>query len=188
MAVTVLLSALARASPAPQFGNGEMDLTELMNKFLAEYDGGKGNNNDFEQHQEEISYEPEPHMYGEAPQYYRPPQHQQHNQYQQQQEYFNQPERQHQQQQYKQQYHGGQRHPEAQSGPSPHSQEQAAKVDTEKRQSAGPASSSAAPEQKQVTKVESVKQAAEEQEEDVDPKLRDFTLIISKLLFQLSQL
>ena len=63
------------------------------------------------------------------------------------------------------------------------------KVDTtEKRQSAGPASSSAAPEQKQVTKVESVKQAAEEQEEDVDPKLRDFTLIISKLLFQLSQL
>merc|ERR1711971_609771 len=43
MAVTVLLSALARASPAPQFGNGEMDLTELMNKFLSEYDGGKGN-------------------------------------------------------------------------------------------------------------------------------------------------
>ena len=74
-------------------------------------------------------------------------------------------------------------------GPSPHSQEQAAKVDTtEKRQSACPASNSAAPEQKQVTKVESVKQAAEEQEEDVDPKLRDFTLIISKLLFQLSQL
>ena len=56
------------------------------------------------------------------------------------------------------------------------------------RQSYGPAPSSAAPEQKQVTKVESVKQAAEEQEEDVDPKLRDFTLIISKLLFQLSQL
>ena len=52
MAVTVLLSALARASPAPQFGNGEMDLTELMNKFLSEYDGGKGDNNDFEQHQE----------------------------------------------------------------------------------------------------------------------------------------
>ena len=74
-------------------------------------------------------------------------------------------------------------------GPSPHSQEQAAKVDTtEKRQSAGPASNSAAPEQKQVNKAESVRQAAEEQEEDVDPKLRDFTLIISKLLFQLSQL
>ena len=110
MAVTVLLSAQARASPAPQFGKGEMDLTELMNKFLSEYDGGKGNSNDFEQHQEDISYdpeqeykqqqrhpEPEPHLYGEAPQYYRQPQQQQHNQYQQQQEYFNQPERQQQQ-------------------------------------------------------------------------------------------
>jgi len=30
--------------------------------------------------------------------------------------------------------------------------------------------------------------SVEEQEEVVDPKLRDFTLIISKLLFQLSQL
>merc|ERR1711971_818944 len=184
MAVTVLLSALARASPAPQFGNGEMDLTELMNKFLSEYDGGKGNSNDFEQHQEDISYdpepeykqqqrhpEPEPHMCGEAPQYYRQPQHQQHNQYQQ------------------KSHHGGQRHQEEQSGPSPHSQEQSAKAGTtEKRQRAGPALNSAAPEQKQVQKVESVNQEAEAQEEDVDPKLRDFTLIISKLLFQLSQL
>ena len=209
MAVTVLLSALARASPAPQFGNGEMDLTELMNKFLSEYDGGKGNSNDFEQHQEDISYdpepeykqqqrhpEPEPHMYGEAPQYYRQPQQQQHNQYQQQQEYFNQPERQQQQslfqqqQQYQQKsHHGGQRHQEEQSGPSPHIQEQSAKAGTtDKRQRAGPALNSAAPEQKQVQKVESVNQEAEAQEEDVDPKLRDFTLIISKLLFQLSQL
>ena len=211
MAVTVLLSAPARASPAPQFGNGEMDLTELMNKFLSEYDGGKGNSNNFEQHQEDISYdpepeynqqqrhpEPEPHMYGEAPQYYRPPQPQQHNQYQQQQEYYNQPERpqqqslfqQHQQQQYQQKaHHGGQRHQEEKTGPSPHSQEQSAKADTtDQSQRAGPALNSAAPEQKQVQKVESVKQEAEAQEEDVDPKLRDFTLIISKLLFQLSQL
>ena len=198
MAVTVLLSAPARASPAPQFGNGEMDLTELMNKFLSEYDGGKGNSNNFEQHQEDISYdpepeynqqqrhpEPEPHMYGEAPQYYRPPQHQQHNQYQQQQQSLFQ-----QQQQYQQKaHHGGQRHQEEKTGPSPHSQEQSAKADTtDQSQRAGPALNSAAPEQKQVQKVESVKQEAEAQEEDVDPKLRDFTLIISKLLFQLSQL
>merc|ERR1711971_341675 len=156
MAVTVLLSALARASPAPQFGNGEMDLTELMNKFLSEYDGGKGNSNDFEQHQEDISYDPEP-------------------EYKQQQEYFNQPERQQlqslfqQQQQYQQKsHHGGQRHQEEQSGPSPHSQEQSAKAGTtEKRQRAGPALNSAAPEQKQVQKVESVNQEAEPQEEDV---------------------
>ena len=213
MAVTLLLSALASASPAPQFGNGDMDLTELMNKFLAEYDGGKGNNDDFEQHQQEISYEPgpeynqqqrhpepEPQMYGEAPQYYRPAQQQQHHQYQQQQDYFNQPERQQQQSIFQQQqqqhhqyqqkaHHGGQNHHEEQTGPSPHNQEQSVQAPTsEKRQTPSPNPSVAAPEQKQVQKVESIKQEAEAQEEDVDPKLRDFTLIISKLLFQLSQL
>ena len=43
----------------------------------------------------------------------------------------------------------------------------------------------------QQQEAQQVQQEAAEQEEEagvVDPKLRDFTLIISKLLFQLSQL
>merc|ERR1712079_541105 len=128
-------------------------------------------------------------MYGEAPQYY-PHQHQQH---QQQQEYFEQPERQTQQsfyqpqqQQYKHQSQVGQRHQERhqeslreQPGPSPHSQ-----VDTVDKKT-GPAVSSEEPKDQQETDS-----GAQEQQEDetVDPKLRDFTLIISKLLFQFSQL
>ena len=45
----------------------------------------------------------------------------------------------------------------------------------------------AAPKQEQVTPVAKETNTSQ-QEEVVDPKLRDFTLIISKLLFQLSQL
>ena len=50
-------------------------------------------------------------------------------------------------------------------------------------------SQKSAPVQQQ--EAQQVQQEAAEQEEEagvVDPKLRDFTLIISKLLFQLSQL
>ena len=105
VSVALVSVAVIRASPAPS-RSGDFDLTELMNKFLTEYESGHGGPpvpGTFEQHQEEISYDPEPephhhhhhpqqytheaeaHMYQEQPrqQYYQQ-QHQQHQQQQQQ--------------------------------------------------------------------------------------------------------
>merc|ERR1712079_809499 len=75
VSVALVSVAVARASPAPS-RSGDFDLTELMNKFLSEYESGHGGPvpgpGSFEQHQEEISYvpEPEPHHHHHHPQQY----------------------------------------------------------------------------------------------------------------------
>ena len=107
VSVALVSVAVIRASPAPS-RSGDFDLTELMNKFLTEYESGHGGPpvpGTFEQHQEEISYDPEPephhhhhpqqytqdaeaHMYQEPPrqQYYQQQHQQQQQQYYQKQE------------------------------------------------------------------------------------------------------
>jgi len=200
----VILSGLmliSLAASAPNKPVGDFDLNELMNKFLAEYETGNGNNNknsEYEEHSQDIfsepetQYEPEPHYYQPEPQHNQ--YHHHHRQQQQQQQFYNPDEYLHQQQHFQ-----GQRNPSNQGfikdGPSDQGynryQEQSTNVNSESSQ----ASKVQKVPQKQTTeekpsKVKENQNPAKvtEQQEEVDPKLRDFTLIISKLLFQLSQL
>lgn len=102
LALSIVLSSIlssVSSSPAPR--NGDFDLSELMNKFLAEYESGANNDEvneepaAFEKHQDEIAFEPEPQPFPEPhfnhPEY--PPQY-----YQQQQQYYQPPQQQYYQQ------------------------------------------------------------------------------------------
>merc|ERR1711983_216956 len=173
---SVVLILVSSVSPSPRNKdlhqrNGDFDLTELMNKFLAEYDSGNGN--EYEPHKEEISFDPEP-QYNQDHQPYH-----------------------HQQQQHHQYYQDKPQQPSYQGYPSNEPQrsqvynrykDESKKVNgvnqDEQKSVAQTSNSAKASQQPSV----SAKEQTETSQEEVDPKLRDFTLIISKLLFQLSQL
>merc|ERR1712038_793229 len=158
------------ATSAPNKPVGDFDLNELMNKFLAEYETGNNNkNSDYDEHSQDISFEPEE-QYEPEPHYYQP-----------------------EPQQHQQQHFQGQRNPSNQGfikdAPSSDQgynryQEQSTnvKVESQKVKKAPQKQTSEAKPSKAKENQTSAAKAAE-QEEEVDPKLRDFTLIISKLLF-----
>ena len=167
--------------------NGDFDLTELMNKFLAEYDSGNGN--EYEPHKEEVSFDAEPQ--------YNPEHHPYHHQQQhhQQQQYYEDHHQQQQQQFYQDQpqqpiYQGYPKEPQRNQVYNRYKDE-SNKVNNganqDEQKSVAQSSNSAKPNQQQPS-APAKEQTVDSQEEEVDPKLRDFTLIISKLLFQLSQL
>ena len=166
--------------------NGDFDLTELMNKFLAEYDSGNGN--EYEPHQEEVSFDPEPQYNQEHhPYHHQQPHHQQ-------QQYYEDHHHQQQQQQFYQDkpqqpiYQGYPKEPQRNQVYNRYKDEsnKVNNANQDKQKSVAQPSNSAKQSQESSTPAKQQNDAS--QEEEVDPKLRDFTLIISKLLFQLSQL
>merc|ERR1711983_213265 len=187
--VALLLVSSVSASPRNKDlhqRNGDFDLTELMNKFLAEYDSGNGD--EYEPHKEEVSFDPEP-QYNQDHQPYH---HQQQHHHQQQQYYED--HQHHQQQQY---YQDKPQQPSYQGYPP--NEPRRNQVYNRYKDESNKVNSANQDEQKSVAQTSNsakasqqpsvpAKEQTETSEEEVDPKLRDFTLIISKLLFQLSQL
>ena len=181
----VLAVAAVGSVPSASARRDQFDLEDLMNKFLTEYDT-KNTQPQHLPHQEELAFEEEQQNYFPDPieeqSYYSEPQ-----------EYYLEP-----------QDHSGfypephhhHHHPEHQQHHKDHQHQQQKQAEQQynrykdvpsTEQQNSPPQPSPSAEQRQPTES-AVEESQQPQQEDIDPKLRDFTLIISKLLFQLSQL
>ena len=196
----VIAVAVVGCVPSPSARREQFDLEDLMNKFLTEYDTKATE----PQHQpvaqqENIDFAPEPESYFpdaiEEQSYYSEPQ-----------EYYQEPQDQssfypephhHEMEQQHQHLH---KHPNQAPHQHPHhphphkQQQQQQEMSGYNRYKDSPSSEQSSGQQKQTAPSGESRQPqpsageSQEEQESLDPKLRDFTLIISKLLFQLSQL
>ena len=197
----VIAVAVVGSLPSPSARREQFDLEDLMNKFLTEYDTKTTEpQHQPVAHQENIDFNPEPESYFpdaiEEQSYYSEPQ-EYYQEPQEQSSFYPEPqhdmEHQHQHQQPHQQPHH--HHPHHHQHQHPHQHKQQHEMSGYKRykDSASSEQSSSQQKQQQASPSESRPPQSsagesQEQQESLDPKLRDFTLIISKLLFQLSQL
>ena len=202
----VIAVAVVGSLPSPSARREQFDLEDLMNKFLTEYDTKTTEpQHQPVAHQENIDFNPEPESYFpdaiEEQSYYSEPQ-EYYQEPQEQSSFYPEPqhdmEHQHQHQQPHQQphhhhpHHHQQQHPH--QHPHQHKQQQHEMSGYKRyKDSASSEQSSSQQKQQQASPSESRPPQSsagesQEQQESLDPKLRDFTLIISKLLFQLSQL
>ena len=188
--LVLAVAVVGRAGGVPSPRRDQFDLEDLMNKFLSEYDtkttepqhqhvpqqdgiAFEGDQpNYFPDPIEEQSYYSEPQEYYQEPQehpsfYPEPHHHQMEHQHQ---------HKHHQSKQQQQYQQGGEM-----SGYNRYKDSPA----TEHQNSPPPAAQTA--EQRQPAEAAG-EDSQQPQQDNIDPKLRDFTLIISKLLFQLSQL
>ena len=204
----VIAVAVVGSVPSASARREQFDLEDLMNKFLTEYDTkatdpqhqpvAHQENIDFDHSEpesyfpdaiEEQSYYSEPQEYYQEPQeqssFYPEPHHEMEQEHQHLHQHPNQPPHQHPHQ-----------HPHHPRHPHQHKQQEE-EMSGYNRYKDSPSSEQSSSQQKQQQQaapstvprqVQPSAGESEEQEESLDPKLRDFTLIISKLLFQLSQL
>ena len=182
----VLAVAAVGSVPTASARRDQFDLEDLMNKFLTEYDT-KNTEPQHVPHQEDIAFEedqqnyfPDPieeqSYYSEPQEYYQEPQ--DHSGFYPEPHHHHHPEH---QQHHKHHQHQKQHEQQYKSGYNRYKD-----VPSKEQQNSPPQPSPSA-EQRQPTES-GVEESQQPQQEDIDPKLRDFTLIISKLLFQLSQL
>ena len=197
----VIAVAVVGSLPSPSARREQFDLEDLMNKFLTEYDTKTTEpQHQPVAHQENIDFNPEPESYFpdaiEEQSYYSEPQ-EYYQEPQEQSSFYPEPqhdmEHQHQHQQPHQQPHHHHPHHHQQQHPHQHKQQHEMSGYKRYKDSASSEQSSSQQKQQQASPSESRPPQSsagesQEQQESLDPKLRDFTLIISKLLFQLSQL